>query len=54
MVPTVAEWRYLAAGDRMPWYPGLQLFRQSRSGEWGDVVGAICIVLKEIESHSRA
>ena len=54
MVPTVAEWRYLAAGDRMPWYPGLQLFRESRSGEWGDVVGAICIALKEIESHSRA
>ena len=41
MVPATPEWRYLMAGDRMPWYPSVELVRQARVGEWGPVVGEV-------------
>ena len=41
MVPAVAEWRYLAAGDSMPWYPAVRMFRQQQEGDWAGVVAAI-------------
>jgi tetratricopeptide (TPR) repeat protein len=41
LVPAVAEWRYLAAGSSIPWYPSLRLFRQQRLYEWDDVISQI-------------
>jgi tetratricopeptide (TPR) repeat protein len=41
MVPVAAEWRYGAAGDAMPWYPAVRLFRQARAGAWADVLDRI-------------
>ena len=38
MVPFGADWRYGAAGERMPWYPSVRLVRQRRVGEWVDVL----------------
>jgi cytochrome c-type biogenesis protein CcmH/NrfG len=32
------EWRYLARGSRMPWYPSATSFRQQRAGDWSGVV----------------
>lgn len=34
LVPTCPEWRYLGAGDTMPWYPAAKLFRQKVMGDW--------------------
>jgi Tfp pilus assembly protein PilF len=34
MVPACPEWRYSGAGDRMPWYPSVRLFRQTTLGDW--------------------
>jgi hypothetical protein len=34
MVPACPEWRYLGAGDTMPWYPTVRLFRQSIADDW--------------------
>lgn len=34
LVPAPAEWRWLAAGDRSPWFPGFSVYRQSAAGEW--------------------
>jgi len=39
--PRVAEWRYGAAGDRMPWYQSVRLIRQSGEGGWSAVMDAI-------------
>jgi len=38
LVPRSPEWRYLVAGERMPWYPSVALLRQGRVGEWGATV----------------
>jgi hypothetical protein len=38
MVPFGADWRYGAAGERMPWYPSVRLVRQQRVAEWGEVL----------------
>jgi hypothetical protein len=38
MVPATPEWRYLRAGDRLPWYPSVELLRQSRLGDWATVI----------------
>ncbi len=47
MVPAVAEWRYLAEGAQIPWYPALRLFRQQRLHDWDDVISAIAKSLAE-------
>jgi ADP-heptose:LPS heptosyltransferase len=41
LVPSHAEWRYMAEGPTMPWYRSVRLFRQPRAGEWASVVQAV-------------
>jgi tetratricopeptide (TPR) repeat protein len=41
MVPYAPEWRYMARGERMPWYPSVRLFRQPSPGDWGSVLEAV-------------
>ncbi len=41
LVPVCPEWRYLGAGDRMPWYPAVRLFRQQTLGEWQPVIATV-------------
>ena len=41
LVPSCPEWRYLSAGDRMPWYPAVQLFRQSAPGDWQPLIAGL-------------
>lgn len=41
LVPVCPEWRYLSAGDRMPWYPAVRLFRQQTLGQWQPVIATI-------------
>jgi tetratricopeptide (TPR) repeat protein len=41
MVPYGADWRYGGEGERMPWYPSVRLVRQSRVGDWSDVLAEV-------------
>lgn len=43
-----ADWRWMRRGDRSPWYPTIQLFRQSRAGEWRDVVERLTTAISEL------
>lgn len=36
-VALVSDWRWLLDRSDSPWYPSLQLFRQTQRGEWGPV-----------------
>lgn len=38
LVPSTPEWRYMADGTRMPWYPSVRIFRQTRGADWKAVV----------------
>lgn len=41
LIPKVAEWRYMAEGETMPWYRSVRLFRQAEAGDWPPVVQAV-------------
>lgn len=49
LVPATAEWRYLAEGERMPWYPSVRLFRQLRGQSWEPVINLVAGELTRIE-----
>ena len=41
------DWRWLADGD-CPWYPQARLFRQSRRGDWADVIAGVANAIREL------
>jgi len=36
-LPHAADWRWLQDREDSPWYPGMQLFRQPKRGDWTDL-----------------
>jgi tetratricopeptide (TPR) repeat protein len=38
LVQSPPEWRWMAAGDESPWFPGFRIYRQGIDGEWGNAV----------------
>lgn len=34
LISAVPEWRYMAQGETLPWYPTARLFRQQDQGDW--------------------
>ena len=41
LVPVVPEWRYMARGESMPWYPSVTLLRQTARGDWKSLVQSV-------------
>lgn len=41
LLPFNADWRWMVDTDRSPWYPTMQLFRQSKPGDWLSVTEQI-------------
>ncbi len=48
MAPFSPEWRYGIAGDGMPWYPSVRVFRQPAYGEWDAVINDVAQSLREM------
>jgi hypothetical protein len=42
-----ADWRWMATGDRSPWYPTIRIFRQPARGAWDPPVARITALLKD-------
>ena len=42
------EWRYLAAGDAMPWYPSISVIRQRDGSDWQPVIAVVAGRLRAI------
>ncbi|KWN79231.1 hypothetical protein WM24_27305 [Burkholderia ubonensis] len=45
-------WRWLADRDDSPWYPSARLFRQTRPGDWTDVLDRVRDELKRLVANS--
>ncbi len=45
LLPYSADWRWMR-GDRSPWYPSMELFRQERPGNWEEVIGGVETALR--------
>ncbi len=41
MLPYSVDWRWMTDEARTPWYPSMRIYRQRRSGDWGEVVSRI-------------
>ncbi|MBM81978.1 MAG: hypothetical protein CMJ78_15515 [Planctomycetaceae bacterium] len=41
LLPEPAEWRWMSTRDDSPWYPLMQLFRQSEPGDWDSVFESV-------------
>ena len=46
-VSSMPEWRYMADGERMPWYPSVRLFRQRVPRDWDTVIAQVATALRE-------
>ena len=41
LVPHPPEFRWLASGDKSPWFPGFRVYRQALGGGWTEAFGAL-------------
>jgi tetratricopeptide (TPR) repeat protein len=53
LLPTNPDYRWLLDRSDSPWYPTITLYRQSRIGEWTDVIASICTNLRAQFAQSR-
>jgi tetratricopeptide (TPR) repeat protein len=53
MAPYSPEWRYGIAGEKMPWYPSVLVFRQPRYGEWEPVIARVAHRLDAATRRNR-
>ena len=51
MAPIGPEWRYGAAGESMPWYPSVRLFRQAAYAEWDPLIGRVAAELAALRRN---
>ena len=53
LAPYSPEWRYGIAGEVMPWYPSVRVFRQPRYGEWEPVIERVAHQLDAVARRNR-
>jgi hypothetical protein len=53
LLSAVPDWRWGLIGESTPWYPTMRLFRQTRPGQWGEVVARVAQVLTATSSQGR-
>lgn len=46
LISAAPEWRYLAQGGQMPWYPSVTLLRQTRLHDWSGPMQAVAEALR--------
>jgi tetratricopeptide (TPR) repeat protein len=54
MLPSMADWRWLADRADSPWYPTARLFRQARRGDWSAVVERLIGELSALRDGDRS
>lgn len=54
LLARAADWRWGYRSDSTPWYPSMRLFRQTRSGDWSDVVERVAGELRRLADDGNA
>ena len=49
LLPFAPDWRWLTARDDSPWYPTARLFRQTKIGDWVDVMTRVRSAIHQLE-----
>jgi hypothetical protein len=47
LLKKVPEWRWGLQGNKSFWYPNMQLFRQTESGDWQTLAEQVGIKIKQ-------
>ena len=50
LLNTVPLFVWMLERDDSPWYPSVKLFRQTRAGEWADVIGRVADALRDFSA----
>jgi hypothetical protein len=45
LLPFPSDWRWMLDREDSPWYPTMRLFRQQRTGDWGQVIRRVSAAL---------
>lgn len=53
LLPTGCDWRWLTEREDSPWYPGARLFRQTRRGDWNEVLRRVADCLATVVPMGR-
>ncbi|MFC1845738.1 hypothetical protein ACFLX2_01270 [Candidatus Dependentiae bacterium] len=48
VLPRLADWRWMLERNDSPWYPNVHLFRQTKDGNWDDVIQHIKSGVKQL------
>ena len=54
LLPSPCDWRWMTAREDSPWYPTMRLFRQTRSGEWDNVIERVAATLRDLEFETQS
>lgn len=49
ILPYLTDYRWLLSGDSTPWYPTIQIFRQSRPGDWSSIFSCLPEKLRQFD-----
>lgn len=47
LLPLVPDWRWMRDRSDTPWYPTVKLYRQTRAGDWREVLSRVAADLRE-------
>ena len=53
LVPCPAEWRWMAQGNRSPWFPGFTIYRQDNDGDWSNALARLAADLGALPTRPR-
>ncbi len=53
LVPVAPDWRWMAIGNKTPWYPSATVFRQRKPGEWQSVFQQVTQAIVELANRSK-
>jgi len=48
LLPANSDWRWMLGRSDSPWYPTMRLYRQTRLGDWDEVIARVAADLDRL------